>query len=325
MNTPMFPIHTTHRWTLNRTNLSALLLLAAGCAGQVEPGSPSGAVSALDECTMGDVEECTQRNQDVGERTCTVGTDGYVWSACAPAKCEGKEIGCATPDGQAGVAQCAGGLTVSACGLGGECTPGETTPGQGQFGCAVQCSLVNGMWQWEAPACGTPLVLSFDRQHVEFTEAGGEFDLVGQDLSVGTRWVSSRTPWLAIDLDGNGRIDDGRELFGSMTVLPDGRIAPNGFAALAALDEDHDGELTERDPAFDRLLVWSDTNQDRRSDPSELQRARDVGLVSIHLGYASSPVCIEGDCEVERATFEYADASGQRVRGDVIDVHLATR
>ena len=73
--------------------------------------------------------------------------------------------------------------------------------------------------------------------------------------TVDNDWVGAETPWLALDRNGNGLIDDGRELFGSMTELPDGRRAPNGFAALAALDDDGDGRITARDAAFARLLV----------------------------------------------------------------------
>jgi hypothetical protein len=171
----------------------------------------------------------------------------------------------------------------------------------------------------------TPLVLAFEREPVQFTQALGEFDVVGSGASFATDWVGTATPWLAVDLDGNGSIDDGRELFGSMTVLPDGTRAPNGFAALAALDDDHDGRITERDAIFDRLLVWRDGDQDRRSSPDELSSARDAGLVSIDLGYRIVPRCHAGDCEVERATFTFRDARGVTHTGDAVDVHFAAR
>jgi hypothetical protein len=279
---------------------------------------------AHDECSMGAREACTQTHGDVGERLCTVGVRGNVWGDCLPASCTGTELTC-TLEGDAGpgVALCAEGQSASPCGVGG-CTPG-TTMSDGR-GCISFCELGSGVWTWQGPECPpTPLVLSFDRARVEFTRAAGAFDLDGRDVSIETSWVSARTPWLAVDLDGDGRIEDGSELFGSMTRLPDGRRAPNGFAALAALDDDHDGRITRGDAAFDRLLVWSDDDQDRRSAPSELRRAVDVGLVAIHLDYASSARCTDGDCEVERATFEYVDPRGRTVEGDVIDVHLKTR
>ena len=44
-----------------------------------------------------------------------------------------------------------------------------------------------------------------------------------------------------MDRSGNGAIDDGSELFGSGTLMPDGTRAVDGFAALATLDTNNDG------------------------------------------------------------------------------------
>jgi hypothetical protein len=123
----------------------------------------------------------------------------------------------------------------------------------------------------------------------------------------------------------NGAIDDGRELFGSMTMLPDGCVASNGFAALAALDDDGDGAITPRDAAFSRLLIGRDRDQDQRSSPDELESAADAGLQAIRLDYRIERRCSDGDCEGERARFAYRDAHGQEREGDVIDVYLRSR
>lgn len=325
-----------------RIGIAVILTLATGCVGQLDPSSssessPDDAMDAspdgaMNECQPGTVQGCTQSsanpvtNGNVGTQACEVGDAGYVWGACTPATCSGASLDCTTYDGQAGVAQCYNGQSVSPCGLAGVCTPGAVS--HVSWGDCTEleedCVLEGGHWSWVSQPCWTPLVLAFDGAPVAFTAAAGEFDLAGQRASVSTRWVSARTPWLALDLDGNGRIDDGRELFGSMTPVG-GRRAANGFDALAALDDDGDGRITARDAAFDRLLLWSDTNQDRRSQPSELQSAGAAGLLEIRLSYAIVRRCDDGDCEVERATFVFLDASGREREGDVIDVHLATR
>jgi hypothetical protein len=310
------------------TRLGALLLvvLATGCVGQVASSS-SGKVdppATQDECTMGATQSCTEQDGSVGARSCEVGQDGYVWGTCDPATCTGSQMTCVMPDSQPGVAQCDDGQSASACGLAGACTPGAVRS-DGFEGCEDACTLSAGTWQWQEEPCDTPLVLAFDREHVEFTRTPGEFDLAGRAAPVATDWVSARTPWLAMDLDGNGRIDDGRELFGSMTELPGGGRARNGFAALAALDDDHDGQITERDAAFDHLVLWRDSDQDRRSGPGELVAARDAGLVAIRLDYDVVPRCDDGDCEVERAVFVFRDGSGREREGAVIDVHLSPR
>jgi hypothetical protein len=176
------------------------------------------------------------------------------------------------------------------------------------------------------PRGDTPLLLVFDGAPVEYlADAAHAFDLGAAACQV-TDWPTARTPWLALDRDGDGRIADGSELFGSMTVLAGGDRAPHGFAALRELDADGDGRLTPADPGFSRLLAWSDRDGDRRSTPGELSPVSAWGIVSIDLGYTSEPRCDDrGNCEVERASFLYRDASGALRTGAVVDVHLAPR
>lgn len=169
----------------------------------------------------------------------------------------------------------------------------------------------------------TPLVLVFDGAPVSYVSASRTFDLAGDGASHATDWPTAKTPWLALDRDGNGRIDDGGELFGSMTALPSGQRAKNGFEALAALDENHDGVLDANDPGFEKLLVWADDG-DRVSSSRELRHA-DASIVSIELGYRTDRRCNAGNCEIERARFTYRDAIGALRTGEVVDVHLRHR
>jgi len=218
------------------------------------------------------------------------------------------------------------GQSASVCGLPGECQPGQTIASTVEnTPCTIFCAPEDGGWQWNYDNCYTPLVLAFDSEPVAFSTAAGAFDLSGLEATIPTHWVSARTPWLALDRNGNGTIDDGRELFGSMTGLPGGGRASNGFVALRALDDDGDGQITARDAAFERLLVWRDADQDRRSSPQELVSAENAGLVAIRLDYRSVPRCTDGDCEVERASFVFRDGVGAEHEGTVVDVHLARR
>lgn len=54
---------------------------------------------------------------------------------------------------------------------------------------------------------------------------------------------------LVWDINGNGQIDSGAELFGKNTVLSNGSKAANGFAALDDIDNNDDGELLTLDAA----------------------------------------------------------------------------
>jgi hypothetical protein len=174
--------------------------------------------------------------------------------------------------------------------------------------------------------CNTPLVLAFDGEPIAYgTETDVSFDLTAHGECRASDWPAATTPWLALDRNGNGRIDDGTELFGSATRLTSGLTAPQGFAALAELDADHDGRITAADPAWSRLVLWSDADRNRTSE-GELASLETRGIVAIDLGWSLAIRCDErGNCEGERAAFVWRDASGAERTGAVVDVHLRLR
>jgi hypothetical protein len=173
--------------------------------------------------------------------------------------------------------------------------------------------------------CTTPLVLSFDGapiQLVGMTEIPFEFT-PGQPVL--SSWPRPQHPWLVRDLDGDGRISSGRELFGSDTQLASGASARHGFEALVALDANRDGVLDAKDPAFASLRLWSDADGNRRSSAGELSTLASAGVRSLSLAFTVEPRCdSRGNCERERAPFTFVDAQGQTLSGTVVDVYLAT-
>ena len=179
---------------------------------------------------------------------------------------------------------------------------------------------------------GTPLALVFHGDHVALDHLA--FDHLTLDHAAGaafpfepgapvrSAWPRAATPWLVRDLDGDGRVTSGRELFGSFTLV-DGAPAAHGFAALAALDDNHDGVIDAADAAFPSLALWRDRDQDRQTGSGELEPLGAAGVVSLDVDFAVVPFCDRhGDCERERAGFRYEDALGLHT-GAVIDVHLA--
>lgn len=163
---------------------------------------------------------------------------------------------------------------------------------------------------------GTPLVVAFDNQTVQFTPASAGF---------ATDWPTSATPWLALDRDGDGAITSGAELFGDATAKPDGSLASGGFDALAALDANGDGRIDRVDPMFGSLLLWADHDGDRTSSPRELTPASRV-IEVIELGYRSEPRCdARLNCERERSVVRYRDAAGTTREGAMVDVYLHFR
>jgi hypothetical protein len=191
----------------------------------------------------------------------------------------------------------------------------------------------NGRFDWACTdsagntwTCSTPLVLVFDGRPVSFQSAEHGFSLTADGVHAKTDWPSSATPWLVMDRNGNGRIDDGSELFGSASPLSSGRTASHGFEALAALDDNADGVVNTNDAAWGQLMVWRDEDGNGVSDPGELRGVADVGLLSISLDYRVEPRCdARGNCERERASFQWRDSHGQVHTGETVDIHLPLR
>ena len=204
---------------------------------------------------------------------------------------------------------------MAGCLAGTTCQELEQDSGQGGD-CSEQCYCAG------QSDCGTPLVLSFDSAPVRFARGGGAFDL-GMGAGVATDWPSAATPWLALDRNGNGVIDDGSELFGSATPLRAGGLASNGFVALRELDSDGDGAITASDEAWARLLVWTNRDGNRVSSPDELVPLSRTGVVRIDLGFSLPWRCNRrGNCEGERARFVFRSAEGDEHAGEVVDVYL---
>lgn len=125
--------------------------------------------------------------------------------------------------------------------------------------------------------------------------AGVHFDLAGRGTPIKLSWTApgSDDAWLALDLNNNGRIDDGSELFTPSMVVGGRRAGRNGFEALAAFDVPEnggteDGVIGPADSVYARLLLWGDRNHNGISEPDELITVANAGVTSIDLDYRES-------------------------------------
>jgi len=103
-----------------------------------------------------------------------------------------------------------------------------------------------------------PLVLDLDGLGPSTTGAEGAwaFDLADDGHTVPTSFVMGRTAFLALDRNGNGRIDNGGELFG------DQHGAADGYEELAKFDSNGDARIDASDPVYSRLqLLFGDGSQ----------------------------------------------------------------
>ena len=134
-----------------------------------------------------------------------------------------------------------------------------------------------------------PLALDLDGDGIETVATkgftGALFDHRSQGIRTATGWISADDGLLVRDLNGNGIIDNGAELFGDNTKLADGSFAKHGYAALAELDSNGDGIVSAADAAFQTLRVWQDLNQDGISQTNELRTLEELGIQSLDVAY----------------------------------------
>jgi hypothetical protein len=138
----------------------------------------------------------------------------------------------------------------------------------------------------------TPLVLSFGRGLPDFSAPEVLFDIGGTgDLPV-CSWLQRPTDgFLVLDRNGDGLINDGRELFGNATpysATTEGPPTWNGFQALAFFDRtgnggNGNGVIDPADSVFSRLRVWFDRNRDGVSQRDELVPLSALGVEYIQL------------------------------------------
>ena len=136
-------------------------------------------------------------------------------------------------------------------------------------------------WVWPRD----PIILDLDGDGLETVglNANIYFDHDGDGVLTKTGWAGKDDALLVWDRNGNGRIDTGAELFGDFTPLLNGTLAPNGFAALAALDANGDGVIDASDPAFAELKLWRDADQNGATGAGELISLADAGILSLNL------------------------------------------
>ena len=158
----------------------------------------------------------------------------------------------------------------------------------------------------------SPIVLDLDSDGAETlsVERGTRFDHAADGFAELTGWVAPDDGLLVRDLNDNGRIDTGRELFGSETLLANGSKAANGFEALKELDTNADGNIDSNDTAFSELRVWKDANSNGRTDAGELLTLAEVGVQSVNLSYTDSSY-VDAYGNAHKQVGSYTTADGQ--------------
>ncbi len=125
-----------------------------------------------------------------------------------------------------------------------------------------------------------PLVIDLDGDGIELIHPNDSnvfFNIGGNETEEKIGWVQPDDALLAMDINGNGQIDDISELFGNDTII--------GFEELAVLDSNSDGLINASDTQFSNIQVWQDANSDGHTDAGELNSLSYYGITEIDLAY----------------------------------------
>jgi hypothetical protein len=114
-----------------------------------------------------------------------------------------------------------------------------------------------------------PLVINFDGSAAELTDMRFAFDLDADGTEENIPFVGPGSGFLVLDLNRDGIVNNGTELFGPGTG--------NGFAELAAYDEDGNHWIDENDSVYQNLSVW--TKSPDGTDTLTSLQDRQVGAV----------------------------------------------
>ena len=110
-----------------------------------------------------------------------------------------------------------------------------------------------------------------------------KFDLDSDGKMDEISFAGEGSGFLALDKDGNGKIDDGSELFGTKSG--------DGFADLAAYDQDGNSWIDENDEIYSQLKVWT-----KDADGNDkLMNLKEANVGAIYLGSASTEFSIKDE------------------------------
>lgn len=125
-----------------------------------------------------------------------------------------------------------------------------------------------------------PLVINFGGTGVELADSRFAFDIDADGQQDQIAFVAGGSGFLALDKNGDGRINDGTELFGTRSG--------DGFADLAGLDDDANQWIDANDAVYQNLRVW----QRDANGQEQLGTLAEHGVGALYLGHVASPFSV---------------------------------
>jgi hypothetical protein len=172
------------------------------------------------------------------------------------------------------------------------CAPGPPSRPPGGGGQPVACDPGHTGCTEGFPE---PLILDLngDGIHtVAFDQSPVSFDMDGNGAPDVTAWTDPATEegFLFYDLNHNGVIDGGQELFGDATTLPNGKRATTGVEVLGLCDTKRyggngDGVISPGDAAYGKIRVWVDRNHDAVATRDETYSLGELAVTELSLQF----------------------------------------
>ncbi len=126
-------------------------------------------------------------------------------------------------------------------------------------------------------AAKDPLVLDLGGAPTQLSPQRIAFDVNADGVAEQVAMPTGGSALLALDRNGNGKIDDGSELFGPQTG--------NGYGELSALDADGNGWIDSADPSFAQLRLW----QPNAAGAGDVRTLEQAGVGAIGLQNIATP------------------------------------
>ena len=124
-----------------------------------------------------------------------------------------------------------------------------------------------------------PLVINLNGNIADLSDQTFFFDIDADGEKDKISRLAEGSGYLALDKNGDGTINDGRELFGT--------TSGDGFADLAGYDEDGNGFIDEGDEIFYKLKIWTmDENGKEKLVPLAAAGVGAIGLQNVSTDFA---------------------------------------
>jgi hypothetical protein len=167
-------------------------------------------------------------------------------------------------------------------------------------------------------AVAAPVLLDLNHDGIhttDLTHSTVSFDYNGDGVASKTAWVDTHDGILAIDLNGDGKVNNGSEIVFTQQAVG----AATDLAALALVyDTNHDGKLTAADHDFGQFGVWQDANGNGVSDSGEFKSLAALGIVEIGLTSDNQHSVSEDGSVLTYGGSTFTTASGET--GAVADI-----